>query len=584
MWLPRERTSHGISTQLVYKASGCPRLVVFFHSRTRNTHASVFLLCAARSLCFSFPPYCVGFFFPAFVAVSAILLKLSQLCGLRFLAFSRAYIMSSHFGGFSAGQFAAPADELVFPHLQDFDDADFRLDTDVYWRAPWFWPAAINDLSLIEQYASSGVLPGNLPVDVVKSPNWKRRCVVPTSDLINRNQVPQNILRSRFAKLCYQRFFRNPGRSPVPSSLDLDVHWFRTESEVEYGYHLAELDIGQWLGQYRPCLAALCFTRPILRAEFRYVRKYEVAPDYWERVKWERRSRARHGYYIPLQYIEVDMIREHARYGRYVPFHHQWHEYETPMGFLVDLPPVITYRGIELASSATNSGLWVVFYSEWIAKCAAALLWDAYDHFRVWCLPKAVCAGIRELDLSDALGSVNNYHDALHLVSVIESIDWHAVPANQRSRTRTFRHDVGRSAAAGDYILYDPWRRMQLDNHDAAVEAYHNSPEMPEDHPIGYVFADQGAWNSNMEEDTAPNGDETQALAVNEEDVVRQFLQSAGVASNRIDGDVAYMREYLRGVLERAGEGSGSPEAGGALVTAAQLEVAEEQAHFGDPQ
>ena len=74
-----------------------------------------------------------------------------------------AFVMA-HFGGFSAGKFAAPAQSLEYPHLHDFDRVDFRRDKDVYWRAPWFWPGDINNVPLLSQYAVGGVLPGDLPL------------------------------------------------------------------------------------------------------------------------------------------------------------------------------------------------------------------------------------------------------------------------------------------------------------------------------------------------------------------------------------------------------------------------------------
>ena len=181
----------------------------------------------------------------------------------------------------------------------------------------------------MELYAIAGELPGNLPLGMISTDDWLRRCVAHSQDLAKLRGESQERVRSRFAKLAYQRMFRYPGRDPVPASLGFDVYWFRTVGEVEYGYQLAKLKWAQWNGRYLPVADALCFEGPILLGDFRYVHKFDVAPEYWEKIKWERRQRARFGYLVPLQNIEIEIFRHDAKHGRYVPVHAYFHRFET---------------------------------------------------------------------------------------------------------------------------------------------------------------------------------------------------------------------------------------------------------------
>ena len=99
--------------------------------------------------------------------------------------------MSSHFGGFAGGRFSAPDSPVQFPHLQNFDGVLPFRDTTVFWRAPWFWPASAPNFELIESYAVADELPGNLPMAVVRSPDWQRRIVLHTKDFhaVHKNGI-----------------------------------------------------------------------------------------------------------------------------------------------------------------------------------------------------------------------------------------------------------------------------------------------------------------------------------------------------------------------------------------------------------
>ena len=140
----------------------------------------------------------------------------------------------------------------------------------------------------------------------------------------------------------------------------MDIWWFRTRGEVDYCYRLADLDTTPWDGRYQPTGDALCFARPILRMGFRYLDRL-IGGDWYEKLRWERRTRSRTGFFVPLQCIEFDSIRPLARARRYVAVPPEFSRFEVPRGFLADLPPVLTYFMTEFTRDPTNTGFWVVF-------------------------------------------------------------------------------------------------------------------------------------------------------------------------------------------------------------------------------
>ena len=75
-------------------------------------------------------------------------------------------------------------------------------------------------------------------------------------------------------RLVYQRLNRTVGTdivpAPLPGEHDLDTWYFRTEGEAGYGEKLMKLDYSRFRGVVDVRQDALCFDRPLLRAEFRY--------------------------------------------------------------------------------------------------------------------------------------------------------------------------------------------------------------------------------------------------------------------------------------------------------------------------
>ncbi|CAN8076680.1 unnamed protein product [Agarophyton chilense] len=283
--------------------------------------------------------------------------------------------------------------------------------------------------------------------------------------------------------------------------------------------------------------------------------------------------------------IEVDRIRRNARFGRYIGIPEHWAAIESPRRCPVELPPAISYIGSSLVNDPF-SGYWTVVYTDFIAKMAVFLLWDAYDTFRVWYMSPTARKYARELNLSLVLGSNANHADFLHLVDLIDSVDWSGVPADQsarRPRARHHDHSPGRTASAGDFVWYDPWTR-QLITSEQARFLRENPRDMPPNQLTGYVY--EGTLSKNGEEpyEEAPGAEaelgyedepELAGVATSVEpsaaagvaqeyshvfiqqpsagpvedpglDPMRQFFLDAGFPVDQIEGDRAQLLSNLR--------------------------------------
>lgn len=147
------------------------------------------------------------------------------------------------------------------------------------------------DDALIMQFLRAGFLPDELTMGVVRSDDWARHCVAVEADLNRRvtlvdgsqRREPVRKARVAFTKLVYQRFFRFPVTTLVSEEygstvlLRMCTRLFRTRGEELYGERLVPglQDADQWRGNLQPCDAALRFRLPILRAEFRFLCRYD---------------------------------------------------------------------------------------------------------------------------------------------------------------------------------------------------------------------------------------------------------------------------------------------------------------------
>ena len=129
--------------------------------------------------------------------------------------------------------------------------------------------------------------------------------------------------------------------------------------------------VSSWRGTFGVDQAALCYTRPLLRREFRFLRK---DTEFWlQHCRFERRVRSANGFLVPYQHLKFNEMRGNARHKRYIAVDDRWRQIEVPRGCNVGLPFCLTYLGSQLYNSP-KSGMWIVAYTEFAAHVAAFLL------------------------------------------------------------------------------------------------------------------------------------------------------------------------------------------------------------------
>ena len=395
----------------------------------------------------------------------------------------------------SRSRVRAPSELREFPPYEDYIGKHpmVRDHLKLFAQAPWFDPIGITDRDLLNQYLVAGEYPGRVPAFAVGTFDWAHRCAVPLQAILKRGAAERHEperAKEAHVRLVYQRLNRTVGTDiipmPMPGEHDLDTWYYRTEGEAGYGEKLMQLDYARYRGVIDVKQDVLCFDRPILRAEFRYLRKNNQE-SFWDLIRWERRARCRLGILVPYQMVEAERIHRSHYASRYVVATKVWESLEVPRGCLAELPPSITYLGSRLIADP-RSGVWVVVITEWVARVAAFILWDAYDIFRLWYIPPAIRGYAKKLDLSFVLGSRENANEFSRMIAKVEEINWEQVPANQNKRgTRRDRHCLGRTGPSGDYVWYDPFKDEVISEEEAA-RMRRLPREIPEGHPRGYIF------------------------------------------------------------------------------------------------
>ena len=289
---------------------------------------------------------------------------------------------------------------LAFPSYDEAWHGRLETNSTLLSRMPWMHSRAVCADGLIRKYVSGGVLPCRTPLEAIFSYDWRNRIALPDSELNTRRFRSVDLAREGMARQVSARHrrFHLPLRA-IPASYGFDAYAYRTTGEMAYVDNLLGLRIRDWEGRRTVDATLLCWQRPILRAEFRYVPKPQT---FWEWKYWERRMRARTGLLIPYHCIEAECILTELRYRRWPRVPEAFAAVEMPPGCRAELPPIVTYKGSEMAQDP-NSGYWNQVFTEWPARVALRVLWNLYDSYRLWYVPPRLRADMRAVTLGDVL-------------------------------------------------------------------------------------------------------------------------------------------------------------------------------------
>ena len=100
------------------------------------------------------------------------------------------------------------------------------------------------------------------------------------------------------------------------------------------------------------------------------------------------------------------MLREHARERLCVRLPEVYRSLAMPHGFKFEMESVFSYLSSRFVADP-STGLWVVAYKERVVRICFGLLFDVYDTYRLWWVPRDFIAFARRLglDMTVALGS-----------------------------------------------------------------------------------------------------------------------------------------------------------------------------------
>lgn len=219
--------------------------------------------------------------------------------------------------------------------------------------------------------------------------------------------------------------------------------------------------------------------------------------------KFERRMRHTHEVYVAYHQREVLAMAPEAVVSKYPRFASWWSDYEVPYGFYPEMPPIISYLGLELRY-AKAFWMWELFRIEWARECAIELIYEAREG-KLWWLPPAVIDTMNQYGLETILpDETEEVIGDLHgLLREIRLIRWDLVPVDQRKLPR----NIGGYCpvyANGDWVAFNPntWESYMEDGmylRELNVD--------PRGWPVGRGVRQTGNTDSWVQED-APDGRE----------------------------------------------------------------------------
>jgi len=164
----------------------------------------------------------------------------------------------------------------------------------------------------------------------------------------------------------------------------VDLFAYRTSGEIPYVRKLLAIPPGlldSWRSAVAVHQAAICFTRPLLPLEFRYLTKNDEtwlnqAPD-------ERFARNLWNLAIPFFCTQWWEMTRDARRHDFRKLIEAWERFEVAQGCQSELPTNFSNK----ASALMRRDYWVycvVVFTEQACKLAAFGLFDVYDSLRLW--------------------------------------------------------------------------------------------------------------------------------------------------------------------------------------------------------
>lgn len=303
------------------------------------------------------------------------------------------------------------------------------------------------------------------PQGLVDSPDWRIRM-----HLVRNDEgvwvMPQDSeeFRRRVGKVVFTRLrILRPWGQPIPASWGCDMGFIRFPRENSYVHRLRHDEISAIVRDTTaPVTAQLLFSHTARLEPSRHDSSSAMAK---ELLTFERKQRHRLGVLVPAHCQEAAIMTKAAAAGRFPSCPEWWAAVEDPYGGRTELPPIISYWGIEMMRDMTHPA-WKVFRTEWAANKLVELMLRARAGHLYWCSPTSI-SDIHEVGVDNILGGSPEYvrRDARALLEAITLINWGRVPSENRN-VPDVTGEYTPVYEGGDFVAWDASSWEALIPHD----------------------------------------------------------------------------------------------------------------------
>ena len=212
-----------------------------------------------------------------------------------------------------------------FPSLELLQNKSMRQHPALFATAKWFSVTVVRDyIDIDHSFADgAGMLPGNLPLQAIRSYDWLARIAIPPSILSHTSPSCSQILSTRFVNAVCDRLEIPMTGGLIPLAFGCDTWQYRTNGERPYLDNVVEI-LGdppreahrRWYGRRTVSNDAMLWTQAIIPKGFRHMKRGKL-PFFQNTVRYERRIRSYTGSFVAYQMLEAREIARHHYSNRY---------------------------------------------------------------------------------------------------------------------------------------------------------------------------------------------------------------------------------------------------------------------------
>ena len=213
-----------------------------------------------------------------------------------------------------------------YPSASELHGKTMRLNPVLFASGKWFsviGACAFDDIA--HSYADgAGMLPGQIPLQAIRSYDWLACIAIPLSILCHTRPCGRAVLSTRFMTAVCDRLELPLTQDLVPEEFGCDTWQFRTDGERSYLDNMLAWTSDDplreanrlWFNQRTVSGDAMLWTNAIIPANFRHIKRGSI-PFFQHNVRFERLMRSDTGYFVAYQMLEAREISRSHYANRY---------------------------------------------------------------------------------------------------------------------------------------------------------------------------------------------------------------------------------------------------------------------------